>query len=341
LALGLEKKGTGVALPCCEGAMRVLVAIANYGLKNVEYARQVIREYRSMPFDVEIYVLSEAQKQYGTDAKVLVGLPSRDPWTLPFGHKALFAANVDRYDLFVYAEDDTLIRTENILAFLKASEALGEELIPGFVRYELYPDGRKNYPDVYSHYHWIPGSVAKIGDYVFARFSNDHAACYMVTHRQLRKAIASGGFLVSPHSGRYDLICSAGTDPYTQCGFRRVVCFSHLREFEVHHLSNVYVNRVGLNDDRYRLQTEALMEILDHTRSPDELLPTEKPIPTSMWDKSYYEPCRYDLEQLIPAKAREVLSVGCGWGATEAWIEQSGRRVTAIPLDSVIGALGE
>ncbi len=321
--------------------MRILIAIANYGVKNIEYAKRVIREYRAMPFDVDIFVLSEAAKDYGDDAKVIVGLPSPDPWSLPFDHKKLFAENAEHYDLYIYAEDDTLIRTENVLAYMKASDRLGPLLIPGFVRYELDENGQKNYPDVYSHYHWLPGSVNQMAEYTFARFSNDHAACYMLTQRQLERAMASGGFLVSPHSGRYDMICSAGTDPYTQCGFTRVVCFSHLPSFEVHHLSNIYVNRVGLDEASYHTQLEALGEIRQRHRSTDELLVSEKPIPTSMWDKSYYEPCRHDIVSRLPKTAAQVLSVGCGWGATEALLASTGRRVTAVPLDSVISRLCE
>jgi 2-polyprenyl-3-methyl-5-hydroxy-6-metoxy-1,4-benzoquinol methylase len=324
-----------------EENVRVLVAIANYGVKNVEYAKRVIQEYRAMPFDVDIFVLSEAPKDYGDDVKVLVGLPSRDPWTLPFAHKKLFADNARKYDLFIYAEDDTLIRAENILAFMRANSTIGQDFIPGFLRYELDPTGKRNYPDIYSHYHWDPASVATAGDYTFARFSNEHAACYVLTQQQLQKAIASGGFLVPPHSGRYDLICSAGTDPYTQCGLKRVLCFSHLREFEVHHMSNIYVDRIGLDEDSLGIQVEALVEIADRKRATEELFVTEKPVPTSMWDKSYYEPCRDEVVELIPPGARDVLSVGCGWGATEAHIAAKGRRVTAIPLDSVIATLAE
>jgi len=126
--------------------MKILVTIANYGMKNVEYAKQLIQEYRSMPFDVDIFVLSEAPKNYGPDVTVLVGLPSKDPWSLPFAHKQLFAKNVDKYDLFIHTEDDTLIRQENIIAFLKATEAIDDKFIPGFIRYELYPNGKKKLP---------------------------------------------------------------------------------------------------------------------------------------------------------------------------------------------------
>lgn len=321
--------------------MKILVAIANYGLKNVEYAKLLIHEFRSMPFVIDIFILSESPKDYGLDVTVLVGLPSKDPWSLPFGHKKLFAENVDRYDVFIYTEDDVLIKMENILAFLRATDKIGGALLPGFIRYECYPNGKKNYPDIFGPHHWIPDSVEKSGGYVFAKLSNEHSACYILTQTQLRNALASGGFLVPPHSGRYDLICSAGNDPYTQCGFERIICLSHLQEFELHHISNAYLSRVGLDEDGHQLQIEALMEILDRKRSSEELFLTQKPLATSWWDRNYYEPCRDDILRLIPSNAKEILSVGCGWGATETYLINKGLHVMAIPIDSVVGKLAE
>ena len=122
--------------------MKILVAIANYGTKNIRFAKELIREYLSMPFNVEIYVLSEAPKSYGDDVKVIVGLPSKNPWSLPFVHKKLFAENADNFDLFIYTEDDTLIRTQHILSFLKATKTMRSDLIPGFIRYEMNADGK-------------------------------------------------------------------------------------------------------------------------------------------------------------------------------------------------------
>jgi 2-polyprenyl-3-methyl-5-hydroxy-6-metoxy-1,4-benzoquinol methylase len=321
--------------------MKIMVAIVNYGIKNTEYAKQLIHEYRSMPFEVDIFVLSEAPKDYGNDVTVLVGLPFKDPWSLPFAHKKLFGNNLDKYDVFIYTEDDTLIRKENIMAFLHATERLGEDMLPGFIRYELYPNGEKNYTDIHGQYHWIPGSVDQSGEYTVAQLSNNHSACYILTQGQLRKAIKSGGFLVPPHSGRYDLICTAGTDPYIQCGFTRVICLSHLQDFEIHHLSNAYLNRVGLDEDGYKLQIEALQEVLGQNRSEKELFITEKPLATPAWDKNYYEPCRYDIVRMIPDSVQDILSVGCGWGLTEAHLQENGKQVTAIPLDTVIGRLAE
>lgn len=229
--------------------MKILVAIANYGTKNAAYAKRLIAEYRSMSFAVDVVVLCEASKGFGSDVAELVGLPTKDPWSLPFAHRKLFVENAANYDLFIYTEDDTLIREDNIRAFLRASEKLPEDLLPGFIRYEIYPNGSRNYPEIHGPFHWEPGSVASFGEYVYADLSNDHSACYMLTRQQLKRAIHSGGFAVSPHSGRYDLLCTAATDPYTQCSFSRVICLSHLPEFELHHLPNAYLNRTGSSEE--------------------------------------------------------------------------------------------
>lgn len=319
--------------------MKILVAIANYGTKNAEYAKRLIGEYRSMPFDVDIVVLCEASKGFGSDVTEIVGLPTKDPWSLPFGHRKLFVDRAQDYDLFIYTEDDILIREGNVWAFLRASESLPENLLPGFLLYELYPDGSKNYPQIHGPYHWVPSSVTRVGKYVCADLSNDHSACYMLTRQQLERAIRSGGFRLSPHSGRYDLLCTAATDPYTQCGFSRVICLSHLSEFELHHLPNVYLNRTGLDEESNRLQIKALFDVLSQKSSGGELFVTEKPLPTLSWDKDYNEPCRADLLGLIPKSARRILSVGCGSGNTEAYLVGKGKDVSAIPLDLVIGRM--
>src|SRR5919204_4488799 len=101
--------------------LRVLVALASYGTKNHAYLAQVIQKYRSMPYQIQLVVLSNISKELGRDVEVRVGLPAKNPWSLPFGHKQLFAERIDDYDLFIYAEDDILISEQNIEAFLLAS----------------------------------------------------------------------------------------------------------------------------------------------------------------------------------------------------------------------------
>src|SRR5215471_2320282 len=102
-----------------KGYLRVLVALASYGTSNDHYLFQLIKEYRSMSFHVDIIVLSNLEKQLGPNIEVLVGLPNRNPWSLPFPHKKLFAERLEKYDIFVYSEDDILITEKHLCAFLK------------------------------------------------------------------------------------------------------------------------------------------------------------------------------------------------------------------------------
>ena len=321
--------------------MKILVAIANYGLKNQVYLRKLIEEYTSMSYDIDIVVLSNVPKEFGSDIEVRVGLPAKNPWSLPFGHKELFAERIDEYDLFIYSEDDTLIKQENIDAFLKVTKVLPENEIAGFLRYEENSTSKVrclSMPDIHAYYHWLPNSVKSSAEYTFACFTNEHSACYMLTQKQLEIAIASGGFLVSPHEGRYDLLCTAATDPYTQCGFTKVICISHLQDFLVHHLSNAYVDKVGIESSELELQINALLSIDGKRESQSELFPTRTNpgLNTSKWDKQYYGACKENVLISVLDGARNVLSVGCGWGVAEARLVKKGIRVVGIPLDSII-----
>ena len=124
--------------------MKILIAIANYGTKNARYLEKVLDEYRSMTrFPLDIVVLSNIPKDLGPGVEVIVGLPTKDPWSLPFGHKALFAERMQQYDLFIYSEDDTLITERNIDAFITMTKILPEKYIAGFLRYEISETGKK------------------------------------------------------------------------------------------------------------------------------------------------------------------------------------------------------
>ena len=317
--------------------MRILVAIASYGTNNDSYLRQLIDEYRSMPYQVDLVVVSNIPKSLGDDVEVIVGLPAKNPWSLPFAHKQIFADRLKQYDLFIYSEDDTLITKSHIEAFLRATKSLKPDEIAGFLRSEQDSEGTVYYSTVHSHYHWDVNSVCQRGEDTFAFFTNEHGACYLLTQDQLRRAIASGGFLVPPHEGNYDLLVTAATDPYTQCGFKKLVCISRLQEFTCKHLTNKYIGKTGLQQSQMDIQIAALKQRVNGHLAATPATRVETRLIGTRWSKHYYEPCRNDLLALLPQHAKRVLSLGCGWGRTEEQLVQKGVRVTAVPLDAVIG----
>jgi 2-polyprenyl-3-methyl-5-hydroxy-6-metoxy-1,4-benzoquinol methylase len=320
------------------GRLRLLVTIASFGDKNLGLLKKVIQDYRNMPMDVDVVVLSNNPRDLGEGVKVLVGLPTEDPWSLPFAHKPVLAENADRYDLFIYTEDDMAVTERNLQAFLAATPHLAPTEIAGFLRYEVDPAGGWSFPDAHGSYHWKLETVERRGGYTIAEFNNEHAAFFILTQSQLKQAIASGGFLRSPCKGRYDLACTAATDPYTNCGFRKVVCISALDDFLIHHMSNRYVGKLGPSLSVFKEQVAALMNIRNNGHRTEVLCPTEARVLPGNWSKQYYEQPRGDVLDLVPADAKTVLSIGCGWGATEARLKERGAAVTALALDPVIGA---
>lgn len=321
--------------------MKILVTIANYGTKNDVYLRRLIEEYRALPHEVDIVVLANSPKDVEGATEVIVHSPVGDPWTFPFAHKAIFAARVDQYDLFIYSEDDTLITGRNIEAFLQATTVLKDNEIAGFLRIENTSEGRTSVSTINGHFRWDVTSVVRRGQLTFAFFTNEHAACYLLTRQQLRRAIESGGFLVQPHESKYDLLVTAATDPYTQCGFRKLICISQLDDFLLAHLPNKYIGQFGIDKTEVETQIAALRQIEEGSRPPSLLFRTESRIRHQQWSKGVYEAPRQDVVDAIPRNVRTILSFGCGNGVLEAELNARGFEVTAVPLDSVVGACVE
>lgn len=320
---------------------RLLVVIASYGTGHLHLLKRIISRYKAMDFEVDVVVVSESDKDLGEGVEVIVGLPTRNPWSLPFAHKQVFADRADRYDLFAYTEDDIEVSEANIRSFLTVQPKLASDEIAGFMRYELFSSGEKSMPDVHGAFHWKLDSVSQRGDEVVAEFTNEHAAFYVLTQAQLQRALASSGFLRGPYRARYNWPETAATDIYTSCGFRKVIAISRFEEFLVHHLPNKYVGEVGLPLKTFIAQTDALTKILNHNHPSSTLCKVETDVLQRTWSKSFYEMPSQQLLGMVPDTASEVLSIGCGWGATEACLVDKGMQVEALPLDSVIGAVAE
>jgi 2-polyprenyl-3-methyl-5-hydroxy-6-metoxy-1,4-benzoquinol methylase len=343
----------------------VLAVIASWGRSNDQYLALLINEYSTMQsFKVHVVVLSNVEREVPEGVELLVVDPNsrklslfsyaaaavQYPWLLreqyrewkrhldfPFAHKQILADRVDDYDLFVYSEDDTLITEKNLLAFQRVSSALPSDEIPGFLRYEYFPDGTRNYPEIHGIFHWDPASVRSRSGYTLAFFTNEHSACYVLTRGQLQRAIDSGGYLVGPHAEMYDLLCTAATDPYTQCGLQKFICISHLEDFLIHHLPNKYVGtRFGVGDAELWRQVGVLLWIGGNGNGAASLFQTTSKFEYGIYSKDYYEPIHSELIAAIPSGTRTVLSIGCGWGATERSLAAKGMQVVAVPLDPVI-----
>lgn len=315
----------------------IQVVIANYGQRNDVYLRRMLAEFRSMQLRLDLHVLSNVPKDLGSDVTVHVGLPTGNPRSLPFAHRQLFAEHIDKADYFVYCEDDTLISERNIRAFVEVNAELNADEIPGFLRVENVSPEERYVESAHGPYRWNPSSTVRRGSWTFASFTNHHSACTMASRAQIQRAIASGGFLVRPHISRFAMLESAACDLYTQCGMTRMVCLSRIEDFLVPHLSNGNCRSWGLRYEEFLEQTRAFREISNNNQWKGSLFNVETRVGRGRWSKNLYERPDLNLLKMIPQRAKTVLSVGSGWGATEEELARQGKQVTGIPVDAVFG----
>lgn len=320
--------------------MRVLVTIANHGTKNRAFLETVLAAYRVMPYDVRIVVLSDRPKDLGPDVEVRVGAPTDDPRSLPFAHQRVLADGIDDHDLFVYSEDDTLVTAAHLRAFVAATDRLPTHLVPGFLRFEERPTGTRSYCSFHTSFRWDPSSARTINGLDVARFTNAHSAMYVLTRAQLRRAIDSKNYLVPPHAGIYSQMVSAATDVYTSCGLQRVICLSAIEDFMVHHLPNIYLDRLGIDPHDFELQLRALGEVRDGLRSPSALLDGASDLPVrgrqrQVWGRRPFAA----LRDAVSGVAGPVLSIGATTGDLERELFASAHEIVAVPVDEVLGAL--
>jgi SAM-dependent methyltransferase len=314
----------------------MLVAIASYGTAQDHFLERVVAQYLVLDMDCRIVVLSNIDKPV-QGAEVRVGLPSRDPYSLPFAHRRLFLECANDFDLFVYTEDDTLITPANIHAFLDVQQHLQDDEIVGFLRSETSPEGIRYIVSANSHFRWLPDSVFSRGPHRFAQFSNQHSGCFIATRGQIARAIASGGFTVEPRADRYGMLETAASDIYTQCRLKRVICLTRTEDFIVPHLANKYYQNMGVPALDFEAQVKAVCALPERSSWRTSLFNPETRAPGFRWSKHLYRAASKELLALVPTSARRVLSVGATMGHDEIELQRRGFEVTVVPLDAVFG----
>lgn len=230
--------------------MKVLACLVNYNNNQLWCLERLIKEYKSMEgFDVDIVVHSNVELPYeGIQTKIITGL---DDWNLmPYTCRKTIYDNKDNYDLFIYSENDHLITERNLTAFLKATNLLPENIIVGFFQYENYENIGKFYPGAHVHFQWIFNSLFAIPDtsYVFASYTNVHQATFVLTKKQLHKAINEMDFLTPNYRSGYTIKCAVNTDVYLRPKWRKVLCLSHWEDFLIQHLPQRYLSNQGCLD---------------------------------------------------------------------------------------------
>lgn len=227
---------------------KALVCISNFGTGQMHYLHRSLEEYNRMarfqiqvvlhttvPVDVDGY--SFATKQEAFDPSI--------GFDLAMQHRRLMIEQQDDYDLFIYAENDILIREDNLLAFCEASEHLPLPYAVGFIRYEFFkgdpPDDAMYFPDAHPECGAVYDGQVTVSGLRCIKLANRHQGCFVLTRAQLKAAMHS------PHFNFYfpqdPLNREIGASfVYIACGIQRVIPLEYIDRLMIHHLADKYVN---------------------------------------------------------------------------------------------------
>lgn len=308
--------------------LRLLVVLVNYGTENLHYLRQVINRYRSFSnYEVSIVVHSNVPIE-GVETVLHTSPPNGSWLNLPWECRKTIYEHRDTYDLYLYSENDHLISERNINAFVAID--LPDNLIAGFMRYENSPNGRF-YPDYHKHFDWDLSSVRQIGNYTVAKFGNLHQGSFLVTRKQLARAVESPAFL-DPNQrqwdSEYDILARCSTDLY-DTGFEKVIPISHFEDFLIHHLPDKYYGVYGTKcDDEMQSMIGQMLEKPRYSI----VIPTFRHLDCLIR-------CCETLRQYTDLSNVECLIVanGCGDDGTKAYVESLGHPFKLIWFDEAQG----
>jgi len=113
--------------------------------------------------------------------------------------------------------------------------------------------------------HWrgdpVPDSVFLANQIRMARKNFSDAVWFdwvdRASRRQLRKAIESGGYLVTPHAAFAGMREAAATDVDLHCGLEKRICVSHWECFLVRHLRRNAEGILGTPEREFAAQLAA------------------------------------------------------------------------------------
>jgi len=239
-----------------KGNLRILLCVASSGVHNHPYTIKMLEEFAGMPYVTHVVVRGMEIMEYPPILLEKLKIrhirhPNSEGYRMTFFHRCDVLFLQDEYDLFIYTEHDQLITKRNIDAYLAATRELPDDVIAGFLRYgyrseDPYAGGEKYLIDLYEHagfkpFEDIEDPWVEINGKRYFTTKNRHQGCWLLTREQLKRAIASEGFVASWHGGPYGVSEQACSDPYTQCGFRiKVIPYDDLDSFLIHHMPKRY-----------------------------------------------------------------------------------------------------
>lgn len=110
------------------------------------------------------------------------------PFLLTWCHRGHIVKNIDKYDAFMYVEDDMDIPWENITHYFSTFYLLWPHAIPGFIRVEQKESSLVNTDNTKPTQKTIRNSF-KIGEREFIELTNSYHAFWILPQKELKETM--------------------------------------------------------------------------------------------------------------------------------------------------------
>lgn len=250
--------------------MKVLISIATYGTKNLKYLNQVIDEYRSYKkYDIDIII-------HGTvpiDRNDVKFITHSNPKNTVYFHRNDFVDNQNNYDLFIFTEDDILIKEETIDIYLKYNNLLPINYCLGFLRFENTIERIKYLIDLWINvpgHNFIKDFELNINNQSYFSVTNVHQSCYVLTKEKLQFIINERKYAISDLQYTSNILESASSSifsDWTPSGvFNKVIPISiqDISKCFIEHLPGNHCNPPGINAETSAEQFKQYAVTVNH-----------------------------------------------------------------------------
>mmetsp|Transcript_20478 Transcript_20478/g.29618 ORF Transcript_20478/g.29618 Transcript_20478/m.29618 type:complete len:368 (-) Transcript_20478:173-1276(-) len=278
--------------------LKVLMAVPSYGTTNKAYLEEMIDSIRDMceagvqvtlalyltsntPLNVsQSYMLNsrmQCRHPRGHFKTKVIYLPPSTGKYFARPHRDLFFENMHKFNLFIYIEDDMMIRLRHIVAYIeetKKLKALTREKFTkysiGFLRYEINPQTRERtqfeHPD--ADFKIVEDPLLN-DDYITHPSSHHHQAMYMATPEQLEAWKESCNCFRDTLQMEKDLepilfrenLSSACL--FGRCKVLPVLPRIAFQDLMIHHMSDKYMHGVISAGSQNKLKTTPISKIFD------------------------------------------------------------------------------
>lgn len=229
--------------------MKILVSIPDYRGNQMQHLNRVIDEYRSYKkYDVTINIHSTVDI-----SRKDINLIKYDPTKigrLAYIHRPEFINHRNDYDLFIYSENDILIKEEQVDLYLKYNALLPENYCLGFMRYEQRPiddssDKNMYCIDLWPHTGHILQRDVIINDKSYFILRNPFQSFFLLTKKELNYVIDNCQFRRTDWEGIETSSAGVYKNWEHADGVINKVWTRDLEDLKkclVHHTSNVHVD---------------------------------------------------------------------------------------------------